>query len=139
MKYDGALIAVSHDREFLQDLTDRTFEFKNKNIREHLGSINDFLAKYEAETFRDFEASGKQDNSTGKDNSNQKNDYQKNKEFNKRLKKLERKVEQLEEAISELESSIVDLEEKMQDPELYQDKKAFQETVDQHTLKKEKN
>ncbi len=137
VKYDGALIAVSHDREFLQDLTDRTFEFKNKNIREHLGSINDFLAKYEAETFRDFEASGKQDNSDKKENSSQKNDYQKNKEYNKQLKKLERSVAQLEKEISDLETSIAELEEKMQDPELYKDKKAFQETVDRHTLQKE--
>ncbi len=57
--YDGTLILVSHDREFLQGLTNRTFEFKNKKIKEHLGEISEFLNHHEINNFRQFELSGK--------------------------------------------------------------------------------
>ena len=54
LEYEGTLIVVSHDREFLQDLTDKTIEFKNGNIKEYLGDIQYYLSKREIDSFRDL-------------------------------------------------------------------------------------
>ncbi|MDZ4708411.1 MAG: ABC-F family ATP-binding cassette domain-containing protein [Saprospiraceae bacterium] len=54
LEYEGTLIVVSHDREFLQDLTDKTIEFKNGNIKEYLGDIQYYLSKREIDNFRDL-------------------------------------------------------------------------------------
>lgn len=54
IEYEGTLIVVSHDREFLQDLTDKTIEFKNGNIKEYLGDIQYYLSKRELDSFRDL-------------------------------------------------------------------------------------
>ena len=54
-QYNGTLIIVSHDRDFLQGLTNKTYEFIDGTVREHLGSIDEFLTKHETESFRDFE------------------------------------------------------------------------------------
>jgi ATP-binding cassette subfamily F protein 3 len=43
LQYDGTLVIVSHDRDFLQGLTNKVYEFRNKKIREHLGDIYDYL------------------------------------------------------------------------------------------------
>ena len=50
--FDGSLIIVSHDRDFLQDLTEKVYEFKRKNIKEYIGDVNDFLAAKKVEDFK---------------------------------------------------------------------------------------
>ena len=56
MDYDGSLIIVSHDREFLQGLTEKVYEFKERNIKEYLGDINLFLKK-DLQDFKQLETS----------------------------------------------------------------------------------
>ncbi|BDC98831.1 ABC-F family ATP-binding cassette domain-containing protein [Persicobacter psychrovividus] len=53
--FDGTLILVSHDRDFLTGLVDKTYEFGNKQVKEHLGGINDFLAKKKMATLKEIE------------------------------------------------------------------------------------
>jgi ATP-binding cassette subfamily F protein 3 len=53
IKYDGAMIVVSHDRDFLNGLTDTTIEFSNKKIHNHIGDINAFLEKRKVESLRE--------------------------------------------------------------------------------------
>ena len=60
MDYDGTLLVISHDRSFLEGLTDRTIEFRDNTTTEYLGDINYFLEKRKMDTFREVEASQKQ-------------------------------------------------------------------------------
>ena len=55
IEYDGSLIIVSHDREFLQGLTDKVYEFKERNIKEYLGDINLFLKEKDLKDFKQLE------------------------------------------------------------------------------------
>jgi ATP-binding cassette subfamily F protein 3 len=57
--YDGTLILVSHDRDFLQGLVSKVFEFGNKRVKEHLGDINSFLEKKKMENLRELERTGR--------------------------------------------------------------------------------
>ncbi len=57
--YDGTLILVSHDRDFLDGLADKVFEFGNKRVKEHIGDINSFLAKKKLENLRELERTGR--------------------------------------------------------------------------------
>ncbi len=57
--YDGTLILVSHDRDFLDGLVSKVFEFGNKQVKEHLGDINSFLAKKKMENLRELERTGR--------------------------------------------------------------------------------
>ena len=59
LDYDGSLIVVSHDREFLQGLTEKVYEFKNQNIKEYYGDINSFLSERSLDNFKQLEASQK--------------------------------------------------------------------------------
>ena len=59
--YDGSLIVVSHDRDFLQGLTEKVYEFKNKNIKEYIGDINTFLNERELADFKQLEKSEKKE------------------------------------------------------------------------------
>ena len=55
IKFDGTLILVSHDRDFLQNLTNKVYEFKNQNIKEYLGDIDFYLDQRKVENFREIE------------------------------------------------------------------------------------
>lgn len=57
--YDGTLIVVSHDRDFLDGLVDKMYEFRDGRVREHLGSVADFLAKRKIETLQELERESK--------------------------------------------------------------------------------
>jgi ATP-binding cassette subfamily F protein 3 len=57
--YDGTLILVSHDRDFLDGLADKVFEFGNKQVKEHLGDIHSFLEKKKMDNLRELERTGK--------------------------------------------------------------------------------
>ena len=55
MKYDGTLIVVSHDRDFLDGIIEKVYEFRNKTIKEHIGGIYDFLRKKKMDSLREIE------------------------------------------------------------------------------------
>jgi ATP-binding cassette subfamily F protein 3 len=59
--YDGTLILVSHDRDFLDGLVSKVFEFGNKQVKEHLGDINSFLTKKKLDNLREIERTGKRE------------------------------------------------------------------------------
>jgi len=59
LDYDGTLIVVSHDRDFLDGLVTKVYEFGNKQVKEHLGDINSFLSKKKFENLREIERNGK--------------------------------------------------------------------------------
>ncbi len=110
--FDGTLIIVSHDRHFLQDLTDKTIEFKEKNIKVHLGDIDYFLKEKQAENFREIESRKeeklKAEYGTGKSQS--KNEYEQRKENRKKLRQLKNKLQKIEQQIEETEKLIEEKE-----------------------------
>ncbi len=109
--FDGTVIVVSHDRDFLDGLVDKIYEFSNKNITLHLGGIKDFLEKKRidslAEIERNTQVAAEKREVTVSDNKLQ---YEERKEFSRQLKKLERQVEQAEADIAKLESDLAEIE-----------------------------
>lgn len=101
--FKGTLILVSHDRDFLQGLTDTVYGFKDKVIKEYLGDIDYFLEQHKMENMREAEKKTvvKVDKSSSK-----KEAYQLSKADEKELKKLKNKLSKIESEIAVLESEI---------------------------------
>lgn len=135
MEYDGTLIVVSHDREFLADLTERTIEFRDHQLYNHLGDINFFLEKRQMANMREVELS--KSNNTGLEeasaatNSQPKVElsYEERKKLTRALSNAEKKVERLEEEIAKLETL-------MSDPDFYSQSDA-EKKIALHQQKKE--
>ncbi|MEX6627196.1 ABC-F family ATP-binding cassette domain-containing protein [Tenacibaculum salmonis] len=107
--FDGTLIVVSHDRDFLQGLTSTVYGFKDKEIKEYLGDIDYFLEQHKMENLREAEKRTvvKTEKPTAK-----KEAYQLSREQEKELKKLKNKLSKTETEIADLETEIakIDLE-----------------------------
>ncbi|NVK10038.1 MAG: ABC-F family ATP-binding cassette domain-containing protein [Tenacibaculum sp.] len=107
--FDGTLIVVSHDRDFLQGLTTTVYGFKDREIKEYLGDIDYFLEQHKMESLRDAEKRTvvKEEKDTSK-----KEAYQLSKEQEKELKKLKNRLNKIETQIADLEAEIekIDLE-----------------------------
>ena len=96
---------VSHDRDFLQGLTNKVYEFKERKIKEFLGDINEYLKTRNAEDFRVIENSSPSVNKTKKGERRNK-DYQEQ----KKVKSLKNKINKLEKEIAILEKEIADVD-----------------------------
>ena len=107
--FNGTLILVSHDRDFLQGLTSSVYGFKDKVIKEYLGDIDYFLEQHKIENLREAEKRTvvKVDKTSDK-----KDNYQMSREQEKQLKKLKNKLSNIESEVSDFESEIakIDLE-----------------------------
>ncbi|MEM9920477.1 MAG: ABC-F family ATP-binding cassette domain-containing protein [Bacteroidota bacterium] len=110
--YDGTLIVVSHDRDFLKDLTNRTIEFRDKKLHNYLGDVNYFLDKREMDNMREVE---KRSNQASKPAEKRKLTEAERQE----RKKMQRSVQYAERNIEKLEAKIEKLELKMSDPAFY--------------------
>lgn len=118
--FKGTAIIVSHDREFLDGLVSKVYEFGNKKIREHLGGIYDFLQHKKMESLQELEIKSKLADESGTSDkavSEQKLSYEARKEQNRKIRKAEKEVEEAEKMISALENEIKDFESQLQDPE----------------------
>lgn len=117
-QFEGTVIIVSHDRDFLHGLTNKTFEFTKEGIKEHLGDINDFLEKKQVEDMRLLakkEEEKKSDNKTQPTATKLADANNREKE----LKKIKADIEKCEKKIEELENTIKSLDEKLQDVEQF--------------------
>jgi ATP-binding cassette, subfamily F, member 3 len=115
VKYDGTLIIVSHDREFLNDLTDKTFEFTDGKIREHRGGIYEFLQKKQIGSLGDLNKKNPLNIAiTGeRKESVQKLSYIERKEIDKEIRKINNLIATLEKEIETTEINLAELNEKM--------------------------
>jgi ATP-binding cassette, subfamily F, member 3 len=118
-KYDGTLIIVSHDRDFLQDLTEKVYEFTNRNINEHLGDIQQFLNNKKVEDFKQFELSNKKKKEAETKQSSSTNDNQKRRNLDKEIKKTSNKMRTLERLVEKLESELKDLDLQLADTDKF--------------------
>ncbi len=122
--FDGTAIVVSHDREFLDGLVTKVFEFRNQKMREHIGGIYDFLEERKLETLRDLETKKPQPAAKPKpkaeapkpqpEQPKSKLTYEQQKELNRQRNKAEKLVKESEAKIEKLEQEIAEIEAKMQ-------------------------
>ncbi len=120
LQYDGTLILVSHDRDFLQGLSEHFFEFKNHKLKEFRGTLNDYLAKRNIEQLKELEAVEKT-KVTKAEAKEQKQDWQQRKEKERRLRKLRKALEEMEQKIEETEQALTMINEKLSQPDKYAD------------------
>ena len=148
-EFDGTVILVSHDRDFLDGLATKVYEFGGGLVKEHLGGIYDFLQKKQIESLNELQKSPSLSASptAGKAASGNvgaepvqpsaaKLSYEEQKELNKKLKKLERRVADCEAEIEQTEAAIAILEARMATPEgasdmsLYEQHQKLKEQLD---------
>ena len=115
--FDGTVIVVSHDRDFLNGLVEKVYEFGGGKVREHLGGIYDFLQHKQMESLRELEKSvpSKTDNDQIQEPavSSGKQSYAEKKEFEKQIRKAERLVKDAEAKVSQLEAELKVVEDKL--------------------------
>ncbi len=117
LQFDGTIIVVSHDRDFLQGLTGKVFEFRNRKISEFIGDIYDFIENRNIKALSDLEQL-KKSSATGQSDkiSDNKLQWEKKKEAERELRKLQNQVELCEKRITELEKEIKEAEEVISNP-----------------------
>ncbi|MDD6508891.1 MAG: ABC-F family ATP-binding cassette domain-containing protein [Bacteroidales bacterium] len=124
VRYDGTLIIVSHDRDFLDGLVDKVYEFRDGHVKEHLGGIQDFLEKLRIENLNELErhnpAKKKEDavQQAAKEEQKQaaQQSYQARKHLSKEEKKMKNRVDFLEKEIAKLEEKQKALEQVLGNP-----------------------
>ncbi len=105
-QFEGTLILVSHDRDFLQGLTDKVFGFKDKVIKEYLGDIDYFLEEHKLENLREAEKKTK----VHMPKSSKKEAHSLNRQQEKALKQLKNKLSKIENEISTVEKEILNMD-----------------------------
>ena len=121
MDFEGTLILISHDRDFLQGLTNKIYAFKNQIIKEYLGDIDYFLETHKIENLREIEKKTSK-TSEKKQASCKRNDY----EIEKKQRQLKNKLSKIEQKISNLENQIMDLDNNLyQNPDKISDASFF--------------
>ena len=132
-EFDGTVIVVSHDREFLDGLVTKVYEFGGGVVKEHIGGIYDFLQKKKMESLNDLQLSQSPTTaqSVKKDDpvpaSESKLSYEAQKEQNKKIRKLEKQVADCEALIERLEKEVAALEAQMATPEGASDMKLYEQ------------
>ena len=130
--YDGTIIIVSHDRDFLDGLVNKIYEFKDGSVKEHLGGVNDFLERKKLESFKDLERKASETADARplsaepvpapRSSENGKEEilpdysgmsYQQMKEKEKERRKLKNRIDRCEKEIADLETKLKDLENKL--------------------------
>ena len=135
-RFEGTLIVVSHDRDFLQGLTDRVYEFKDHKIKEYLGDIDYYLEQRAVDSLREIEKRDKVSAVKTPDTSSNKKSYEdqkKLKSLNNRLSKVESQINKLEREIKEMDVELaINYDQTVAQPNFfdnYQGKKKELETL----------
>ncbi len=116
LQFKGTIIVVSHDRDFLQGLTEKVFEFRNRRVREFIGDIYDFLSTRRIESLAALERKGRQGSvQTGRISEN-KRSYEEKKDRERKLRRLKKHIEQCETEIEKLEQQAGSLEDTIANP-----------------------
>ena len=118
LQFDGTLIIVSHDRDFLQGLTNKVYEFRKPNIKEYIGDIYDFLEEKKMKELDDLNKKMKSQPVENKV-SQSKLDYETKKQNDREIKRIEREIKKIEEQIESLEMEIAEMDEVMSSPTDY--------------------
>ena len=121
--FDGTVIVVSHDREFLDGLVSKVYEFGGGRVREHLGGIYEFLERKKLDSLKELErpvavsAASRAEKEKEKTATENKLSYEARKEVQRQIKRAERAVEATERRIQEIEKQIAEIEQQLSTPE----------------------
>lgn len=139
--FDGTVIVVSHDREFLDGLVTKVYEFGGGLVREHLGGIYDFLKNKQIDSLNELSSNKVQkvqpEVEEEKNVSQSRLTYEQQKEVQKKIRKMEKNIAGCEGRINQLETQIAALEEKLTTPEgaadvsLYEQHGQLKKTLDE--------
>jgi ATP-binding cassette subfamily F protein 3 len=152
LAFDGTLIVVSHDREFLDGLVDKVYEFRNHRVYEHLGGIYEFLQRRKLASLRDVERKSVpagEDHSRSKTrskpegkvsdqpesrqeqappgSSSNKEQYAEKKELDKKIRKISNRVKALEHEIEQIEEELTRMDERLMNPNNIQGMEVYEE------------
>lgn len=121
LQYTGSMILVSHDRDFLQGLTEKVVEFKNGTIAVHIGDIYDFLDKRKIATLQEIQKNSSTSMPSKGENkiSTNKIEYEERKKQEAQRRKIENQISKIEKEIVQLTKKIEEIEDKLADPELF--------------------
>jgi len=125
-EYTGTLIVVSHDRDFLDGLVDKVFEFRNSKIRENIGGIYEFLEKRSLEHLDDLNAVEPSNKNTGSKNTGGNKSFEERKEHNKKINKTQKAIEKAEQTIEKIENELERIKQAMNDPEKQNDPQIYE-------------
>ncbi len=145
LQYDGTMVVVSHDRDFLQGLTDKVWEFKNHTIKVHDGDVYEFLKARKLESLKQLEIKTAAAKLAGEDTvSTGKLDYERRKLIEKEARKVRTQIEKQEVLIEALETKIADIDRMLANPdnhlekvtsnELFQDYETFKQQLEEAML-----
>ena len=115
-QFDGTLIVVSHDRGFLEGLVDKLYEFRDGRVKEHLGSVADFLEKRKLENLQELERRYAPAEKAPQKKSAAQEEYSVRKSETKQQRKLRMRVDYLEKEISRREARMAEIEKKLANP-----------------------
>lgn len=110
LQYDGTMLIVSHDRDFLQGLSNKVFEFKKPNIKVYDGDIFDFLEKRNLAHLKELELKQETEKTTAAPASVNKQNYALRKQIDKQIRKVDKEISDLEQAISKQEALIAQMD-----------------------------
>lgn len=136
LTYNGALILVSHDREFLEGLTTKTYEFRNKKVKEYLGDINYFLNERNVSHIQEIEK--KEDVVTFQKESESKKHIISNKEYQREVRKLTNQISKIDENIETFKTKISKIELELSQPDLHKDLEKLKKLNSDYTELKDK-
>ena len=129
INFNGTIIIVSHDREFLDGLVNCIYEFRNKKIKQHLGGIFEFLERKKIESLKELESKKVTGKSTLANQKKQKDknnfSFEQKKEISRNISKLERVVEKTEEKIALMESDIKEMDKILSSTDTIEDASVF--------------
>ena len=136
MNFEGTLLLVSHDRDFLQGLTDKVYEFKDHQIKEYLGDIDYFLEKRSLDNLREAEKRtvqiSEQKTETSKSGKQSYEDQKKQKSLTNKLSKIEATINKLEREIKEIDVELaINYDETIAKPNFFDEYQAKKEKVTQ--------
>ena len=150
LAFDGTLIVVSHDREFLDGLVDKVYEFRNRKVREHLGGIYDFLRRKKLSSLREIErketagqeqvqlkggnritipAAPSSAPGTVRESAppSAKEQYKEKKEQEKKIRKVANRVKTLEHEIEQIEEELQRMDELLMNPDNIQGMQVYED------------
>ena len=119
IKYNGTLIVVSHDRDFLDGLVKKVYEFRNNKIKENIGSIYDFLRKKKIENLKELETKERPLSEAVSQNnvSDNKRRYIEKKEYERNLRRIIKCVDDIEAEIEKIETEIAEMDKVLSEPD----------------------
>jgi ATP-binding cassette subfamily F protein 3 len=119
LQYEGSMILVSHDRDFLEGLTDKIFEFKDQKIKTFIGDVFEFLEKKKMDSLSEFQKRSIENGLENKSATSNKESYEKKKEQDAMLRKVQNRLKKIEDEIAKLHSEMIVIEQKLANPIQY--------------------